>query len=391
MITKIANQISIIAIMLLVFAGCQKDLTVSETTSPSQKIETGQYYTPSKEFLASLDALSQRGKLQTRTTSDCNWIDIPAGSTDVLAKAVNDVCAGGVIYFKSGTHTENNPITITKSVKIIGEAGAILKVKSKISPTDTITGAWTINPFFHFLNAPKSLVQDLDIQSFPADGSTAILMENSNESAVMRSKFSKFQSAVLVEKSDAVAIMRNTIVSTTYWKTGEVADAESIVIVNGKSAYISDNDVTGAIFGIWPCDKWGTVERNYTHNGNYLGIILCKVPAGSYILPDNRIIGAAFSSTGTKVLNNKSTDNDWGILVIDGSNNALIVNNELARNNSYDLELAGDSYRFGFLTPSVSNIVVNAGAFQNIKIKDCGRNDQVTGGVKVNTAVDVCN
>lgn len=381
---KLPFSLCLFASMLL-YSSCQKDLAVQDV--PQFKTDESPYYKPSEAYLASLDALSRPSEVSNRAA--CDWIEIPAGSVNALVQAVNNVCANGVIYLKAGTHTENNAITITKSVKIIGEAGAVLKLKSSLSPSDPTTGAFTLNPALHILNAPRSVIQDVDIQSFPTDGSTAILLENSTESAVIRCKIGKFQSAVVVEKSDRVAIMRNTIVSTTAWQTGAVAEAESIVVVNGKSAYISDNDVSNALFGIWPCDKWGTVERNYTH-GNYLGIILCKVPAG-LILPSGRFTGSEFSTTDCKTLNNKSTDNQWGILVIDGANNNLIVNNDLARNAAYDMELTTDSYRFGFLTPFVFNNTVNVGSFQNIRIKDCGRNNHITGGVRVNTTTDPCN
>ena len=373
---------------ILLYSSCQKDLAVQEPVQLS-KTDESQYYTPSKAYLDNLDALTRHSEVSNRAAS-CNWVEIPAGSINALAQALNNVCAGGVIYLKTGVHTENNAITISKSVKIIGEAGAVLKVKSSLTASDPVTGAWAMNPALHILNAPRTAILDLDIQSFPVDGSTAILLENSMESAVIRCKIGKFQSAILVEKSDRVAIMRNTVVSTTAWQNGVFSSGESIVVINGKSAYISDNEVSDAVFGIWPCDKWGTVERNYTH-GCFLGIILCKVPPGAYILPSGRGAGAEFASTSVKTLNNKSTDNQWGILVIDGANNSLLVNNELARNAAYDIELTTDTYRFGFLTPMSFDNIVNAGSFQTVRIKDCGRNNQVTGGVRVNTVTDPCN
>ena len=55
------------------------------------------------------------------------------------------------------------------------------------------------------------------------------------------------------------------------------------------------------------------------------------------------------------------------------------------------MELTTDSYRFGFLTPMSYDNTVNAGSFQNIRIKDCGRNNKITGGIKVNTTTDPCN
>ncbi len=379
---------SALLLTTLFFIGCQKDLNVKESVQPTQPIDESHYYEPSKELLASYDALRNPSALSTRAA--CDWIEIPAGSTDALAQAINNACAGGVIYLKSGVHTETKAITVSKSVKIIGETGAILKMKSQLTINDAVTGTTTLNPTLHILNAPRTLIQDLDIQPIGEDGATAILLENSNEAAIMRCKITKFQSAVVVEKSDRVAIMRNTIINKGAWQTVAGAGGESVVIINGKSAYISDNDVSNSLFAIWPCDEWGTCERNNTH-GSLIGIILCNVPAGGYILPSGRGVGAQIPSKGCKVRNNNSTDNQWGYLVIDGANNNILENNNAARNAAYDVELTTDTYRFGFLTPLSYDNTVNAGSFQNIRIKDCGRNNKVTGGIKVNTTTDPCN
>ena len=373
----------------LFFIGCQKDLSTQEAVQPKIQADQSQYYEPTKELLASYDALRTPPSLGTRAA--CDWVEIPAGSTDALANAINSACEGGVIYLKAGIHTENKPITVTKSLKIVGASGAILRVKSSLSLSDTVNNNTPVNPAIHFFNAPRSLFQDVEIQTIGnTDGSTALLFENSHESAVMRCKMSKFQYTVMVEKSDRMAIMGNTIVATSAWQTGAVGDASGIVIVNGKSAYISDNNVSNSLFGIWPCDEWGTCERNNTH-GNLIGIILCNVPAGSYLLPSGRAVGAQIPTKNCKVRNNNSTDNQWGYLVIDGANNNLLENNNAARNAAYDIELTTDTYRFGFFTPLAFDNTVNVGSFTHIRIKDCGRNNKINGGIKINTVTDPCN
>ncbi len=379
---------STILLATLLFIGCQKDLNVKESVQPTQPIDESHYYEPSKELLASYDALRNPSALSTRAA--CDWIEIPAGSTDALAKAVNDVCAGGVIYLKSGVHTETKAITITKPVILIGQAGAVLKMKSKLA-TISAAGSVVPTPVLHFFNAPRSAVLNLDIQPLDSDGSTAILLENSNESAVIRNKITKFQSGISVEKSDRVAIIGNTIVGSSNWQTGGDFLGEAITIINGKSTYISDNDLSNSVFGIWPCDKWGTLERNYTH-GNFIGTILCNVPAGNFTMPNGRRTGSESPSTSYKVRNNNSTDNlNVGYLIIDGANNNIIENNNATRNGSYDMELTTDTYRFGFLTPISYDNTVNSTSFPNVRIKDCGRNNKVTGGIKVNTTTDPCN
>ncbi len=385
---KVNHLLSLTFLATTLLIGCQKDFNVKEPVQSAQSIDQSHYYEPSKAYLASLDALTKKSNLSTRAA--CNWIELPAGSIDALAQAVNDACEGGVIYFKAGTHTENKAITITKRLYLVGEAGAVLKFKSQLGAV-TPSFSFIAAPVLHFMNAPRSAVLDLDIQPLDSDGSTAILFENSNESAVLSCKITKFQSAIIVEQSDRMTIMRNTIICSNSWQTGESASGESIVIINGKSAYISDNELSNALFPIWPCDKWGTCERNYTHD-SYLGIILCNVPPGGYTLPSGKAVGSLSPTTGYKVRNNNSTDNlTTGYLVIDGANNNIIENNNAARNGTYDMELTTDSYRFGFLTPKSYNNTVNAGAYQNIRIKDCGDNNTVVGGIKVNTATDPCN
>ncbi len=381
---KINMLIKLFVVAPLLFVGCKNDI---EQVPPQLQVEESHYYKPSDSYLKALYDLTKPSELSTR--SSCQWTELAAGSNNVLDDAIKNACAGGVIYLKRGVHTETNPITITKPVIIVGEAGAILKVKSSLSKLDA-NGNFKINPFLHFLNAPRSAVLDLDIQPMDTDGSTAILFENSHESAVLRSKFTGFQVAVILENSDRVAIMRNTIVATSAWKTTTGVEVQSIILMNGLSAYVSDNDVSNSLVGIFPSSKWGTLERNYTH-GNYIGVILCNV-VKYIILPNGQLTGAITPATGWKVRNNNSTDNLYiGYIVADGSNHNILENNDAARNALYDMELMSDSYRFGFLTPFVHDNVVNAGAYQNIRIKDCGKNNKVSGGIRVNTATDPCN
>jgi hypothetical protein len=368
--------------------GCQKDLSMKEAIQPEIQADQSQYFEPSEELLASFEALKNPPALGVR--SGCDWISIPAGSTDALQHAVDGARAGSVIYLQRGTHTETKRITITKSIHLVGAAGAILKVKSALSPLDPVNFNVPLKPAIHFYNAARSSVQNLEISPIEGDGSSALLFENSHESAAIKCKISNFQFGVLVEKCDRMAIMRNTIVGSSAWQTGAVSDVESIVIINGKSAYISDNDVSNSLFGIWPCDEFGTCERNYTHN-NFLGIILCNVPAGGYLLPSGRAVGAQIPTKYCKVRRNNSTDNQYGYLVIDGANNNLLENNNAARNALYDMELTTDSYRFGFLTPKSYKNKVVAGSYPNIRIKDCGENNTIIGGIKINTATDPCN
>ncbi|HFA51574.1 MAG TPA: hypothetical protein ENJ95_21370 [Bacteroidetes bacterium] len=372
------NLFQTFALLLLAsisFFACQKDAL--QEPAPTKQTATEQYFAP-----LDIEGVTDR--------SACPWAVIPAGSVDALAQAINDICEDGIIYLRAGMHTENVPITITKPVKIIGEEGAVLKIKSDISPGDPATATVTLNPALHVLNAPGTLVQDLEIQPLDSDGGTAILAENSSASAVMRCEINNFQFAVVVEKSDRTTIMFNTIVATGLWLTGDVTDAESITIINGKSTYISDNEISNAVFGIWACDEWGTCERNNTH-GNLIGLILCNVPQ-YLVLPSGEVTGSLIPAKGWKVRNNNSTGNfSLGYLVIDGANNNLLENNNASGNADYDMELTTGSMRFGFFTPESYQNTVITGAYPDITIKDCGRDNHISGGVLIDTVADPCN
>ncbi|MCB0521115.1 MAG: right-handed parallel beta-helix repeat-containing protein [Lewinellaceae bacterium] len=363
---------STFAIVLFVLLGCQK-----ENPQPEQITTTeGPYMAP----------LVITGEITSR--SGCDWTEIPAGSVDALAAAIASACDNGVIYLRAGMHTENAVLTITKPVKIIGETGAVLRIHSELTPPDPTTGAFPVNPALHVLNAPGFLLQDIELQPSGADGGGALLLENSHQSGVMRCKFTNFQYSIAVQKSDRTTIMFNTVVSNGAWQAGG-PNAYGITIINGKSAYVSDNDVSNALFGIWACDRWGTAERNNTH-GNAVGLILCNVPAALQF-PDGFIGGSETPGTSWKVTNNTSTGNfDNGIMIIDGASNNRVWNNQVHGNGLFplagtaaDIESFDDSHLFGFLTPKAHDNYIDATSDSATTIRNCGVNNTFAGGTAI--------
>ncbi|MBK9018352.1 MAG: hypothetical protein IPM82_32290 [Saprospiraceae bacterium] len=314
-------------------------------------------------------------------------ITIPANSVDALAAAIANICTGGTIWLAPGLHTENAGVVIGKRVNIKGQEGAVLKIQA----TSLVDFSVAIDVALHFKYATNSKLENIDIQPTTAIGGTAILLENSGGTTVNKCHFNDFQWSILVEKSGGVKITNNVVVVSTAWQTGAIPQADGIIIINGHGALIKGNEVSGGLFGIWPCDQEGKLQDNFTHH-NYIGVILCKVPANSYVLPSGESVGATFPCTHWTVTNNNSEDNfTAGYIVIDGANHNKLINNNASGNGTYDIELVGDSYRFGFLTPFSHDNVVHAGSFQNITIKDCGQNNTVYGGVEVDTSVDPCN
>ncbi len=352
---------------LLLIAACRKDAPLAPAEA--------RYTTPD-----AMERASDR--------SACDVVVVPANSVNALKNAIASSCDGGIIYLKAGDHVENDALVINKGVKIIGETGAVLKIKAKLTLGDPASQSVSTNPSLHVLNAPGFLIQQVDIQpQADSDGTTALLIENSPRSAVIGCAITRFQFGVLVEKSDRVVVMRNKVTATSAWQTGQATNAFGITVINGKSAYISDNEVSNALFGIWACDQWGTCERN-TARGNFIGIVLCKVPK-SLKLPSGDIIGATSSAVLWKTRQNTASNNiDAGYLIVDGANNNLIEENNAANNGTYDYELAGDTPRFGFLAPASFSNTLRAKTGQ--KIKDCGLNNAISGGALVDTRTDVC-
>jgi len=108
------------------------------------------------------------------------------------------------------------------------------------------------------------------------------------------------------------------------------------------------------------------------------------------VLPDGDVTGAEFSATQWLCKSNQVSDCfDANYIVIDGANKNVVMNNESSNPGTYDIELVGDSYRFGFLTPTSFDNTVIVGD-DNLVVKDCGLNNTVIGGTLVDNATDPC-
>ncbi len=107
------------------------------------------------------------------------------------------------------------------------------------------------------------------------------------------------------------------------------------------------------------------------------------------MLPGGEVIGAEFPATDWIAKWNNCTDNQWGYLAIDGAMGCKMIHNDASNNAAYDVELAGDSERFGFFTPTSSNCTAIINEPQ-IVVKDCGLNNTVIGGTQVDTTLDPC-
>ena len=77
-------------------------------------------------------------------------------------------------------------------------------------------------------------------------------------------------------------------------------------------------------------------------------------------------------------------------MVVDGSKDNTLRNNA-ASGNVYDIELNGDSFLFGFFTPTSRNSTVQTGHYPDLVIKDCAPGTRILGNaVTVDTTLDPC-
>lgn len=309
-------------------------------------------------------------------------VEVPAGSNDALAAAVGQVRDGGVVLLRAGNHTESGTVVVDHRVTILGEPGAVLTSDTKPLAT--------VQPALHILNAARTVVWGIDFRAKDAVGGTGILVENSANVLIGYNKMSELQYGVLVEKGDHATIHGNTIAATSAWQTGQLAAVYGIVIINGDEVRVSSNTVSNAFFGIWVCDQKGAASNN-NMSGNFVGMILCKVAEFDFTLPSGNAAPAELSATKWHVQGNNSTGNfDAGYLVIDGANNNTLESNNASSNATYDFDLTGDTYRFGFLTPKCFNNKVVAGQYPNVTIKNCGDNNTIVGGQLVDNNQDPC-
>jgi hypothetical protein len=368
------SRILTVPIVAALLFGCSRQLPLSPSTNDSSAI------TP-----IDLSELHRIERLPLAGVG--NVVEVPAGSADALAAALAAAGPNGTVLLKSGVHTESGTVEISQSVTLAGEPGAVLESTSN----PWLAPGQAVNPALWVHGASGVVIRGIEMRPSAAIGGCGILLHDAPNASVFASNVHDYEFCVIVENSDHAKIWSNRIACSTAWLGGAIPEALGITIVSGGQALIADNRVTGGLFGIWPCDEGGKVLGNKV-SGCLEGIIYCKVPGNSFQLPDGTLNPVAISTVHCLGQGNETFGNFAdGIIAIDGAHDSRIVDNNSHDNGAYDVELSGDSYRFGFLTPTCSRILVTAGSYPNVKVKDCGIDDTVNGGVLVDNAVDPCN
>jgi parallel beta-helix repeat protein len=304
-------------------------------------------------------------------------VELSAGSVDGLAAAIASAGPDGTVLVKAGAHTESGTVVISVPVNIIGEPDAVIKCGTSPGGTVPIPVIATLD----IQNTKNVLVQGLQFQPSGAAANCAVLIENSSGVQVLDNTITGFEFGVVLQYADQSSIRGNTVSGGSFC---------GILIVNGVSALVSDNAVSEAEFGIFTGDQGGVASRNNV-SACLVGMILC------HMFPDILDIsgdtsGAHTRCNGWHVEGNTALGNAWGYEVIDGSYNNLLVNNAASNNSEYDIELAGDTTRYGSFAPASHDDVVIAGSQKDLLVKDCGSNDVIHGEVSlVDHSADPCD
>jgi hypothetical protein len=247
-----------------------------------------------------------------------------------------------------------------------------------------------LDPAIHFSGVTgKVVVWGLEIVSASAIGGVAILIEDCPNVVIGENVIRDFQIGIFAHHGNDARIYGNTIIASAAWQTGEIPESGGIIIANGDNVGMMRNDISFGLFGVFGADTGGLYAQNETHDG-YIGLIMCKLPSENYFLPSNEDAGSENSGNHYFIRKNRSTNNlGEGFLVIDGSNNNVLIDNDASGNGTYDFELAGDSYRFGFFTPACYENVAIIGS-HSLVVKDCGNDNVVVGGSLVDNSLDPC-
>jgi hypothetical protein len=242
-----------------------------------------------------------------------------------------------------------------------------------------------VEPALHIKGTHDVVIEGISLEpsSTPLAGGTAIVVEDAPDVVVQDNVITDFQFGVIIHEGDEAEVRNNDI-----FLPADVG-GRGVSSVNGHGVEILDNRVSGGVMGVFCGGLHGRCSGNLV-GGATLGFILCKVREGVFDIAGNTA-GTEFAASGWYVANNVASQNQWGYLVIDGATENTLVNNIGSDNARYDLELAGDSERFGFFTPPSSENVVIQDAGNPLIIKDCGQNNMVSGEViLVDKEVDLC-
>lgn len=379
---KSSNFISLLlGAALLAFFACKKDATPTIENPAGAKLAAIE--SRLAKALAEADALLDK---KDDGAEDRANVTLPAGSVDGLAAAIAAAGPGGKVTVACGNHYESGTVEITFPVKIVGQSGAVM-IFSDLPAAVAAPGPTSLVPAFYVNDAAGVRISGLRIKTDGEAAICGILLRDSPDAKILGNNITDFQFPIYLAGADDAKISDNGVQGLGSGFAGGFQ--YGITVAGGASVLIADNTISQCGSGIFPCHTEGEALRNEL-NDNIIGILLCTSPA-LFELPDGSISGAVESSNLWLVSKNEANGNTWGYLVIDGAFDNVLFKNKASNNAFYDIELAGESSRFGFPMPTSSNsTVVSNGNLNGVIIKDCAPGSVIIGGTPVDTNVDPC-
>jgi len=319
------------------------------------------------------------------------WIDfrnpviVPAGSVDALAGAIEEAGTGGTVVLASGDHTENQTLVINTRVRIVGEADVNLIFPNVNPPMDIPK---EIVPAIHIRDASRVWLRNFTISTGSSEASRyGVVIQDAPQTRLQKLTITGFQDGILIDGGDESQILNNTLIGVL----DQFPDLVLWGIANstGQDVTIFNNNVSNFAVGIFFSDANGLAYSNIVSGGT-IGFIWCTVPAWQNY-PNGDFVSAASPANAWVGFRNTVASSVFNYLIIDGATNSVAIQNSSIDAILYDYEIAGESERFGFITPTSSNsLVVANGAVSDVNIKDCTGDNTIIGGNLVDTAVDPC-
>ncbi len=362
---KILFPLILLAILL---ASCNKEEQTDQSAHLDSRPETITFPTLPDNNYQRPDVSSYTGERPNdqEISERGATISVPPG-TNQLQAIIDGASWGDKIVLEAGTHYEDATVVINKRLTLSGQQGAVLSLGG--------TDAGFVGMYLY--DAFKTRIEDLSIVN-SGYAFIGIAVELTDLVEIYDNNMDGFTYSILLEEAWHAKVKDNIIV-------GFDASVESggvgITVLNGDQIHLSGNAISINLFGIWACDHDGKARDNDVHH-NLIGLILCKVPEGSFtgLFSDESTGGSVFPATNWEVKHNDAHHNVWGYLVIDGANNSSLHNNDASYNAFVDIELAAETnLLFGFTTPVSHNNTVNANGAYYI---DCGDDNTVTNGTE---------
>ena len=311
-----------------------------------------------------------------------NIVTLPAGSVDGLAAAIMAAGPGGIVLLESGVHHESGTVLVDIPVTLKGEPGAILESAILPSPPPP---PFLVEATIHIKGTEKVHVESIWFRPpFGANGATAVLVEDSPRVTVLNNTITDYQFGIIIQRGDRAKVSGNGI-----YMDPAFPGSRGIQLLNGSYIQVIGNEVASGFVGIFLAGTKGQCRNNVVIE-NVLGVMACKAQDGVFQISGS-MEGSKVFASGWHLQDNEAYFNGWGYLVIDGSHHNFLVNNGGWGNTRYDVELAGESTRFGFVSPGTHNNLVAQGAHKGLVVKDCGFNNLVSGDViLVDNSTDPC-